>query len=205
MRVVWNHNRTRFGETNTQTSRAININTRIATLACCWNLKRAKKELVIASIVLSGMIASVYAVGLFTHNFPGIQAVSVLTTACGTGSSKLIPSNPGPIPTGSTGTILFNCPPPTGSNVNGPALTAAAAATTTPSVSATLPTGVTLALVSYVQGATTCTAGTGTPIASGTPITFGGAGPATGDYNYCMSYTAFPSGGIPAFSITWSQ
>ena len=166
-------------------------------------LLTGKKQLVIVAFVISGLVTSVFAVGLFTHNFPGINSQSVLTTACGTGTSKLVASNPGPIPIGSSGTILFNCPPPIGSTTNAPSLTAAAPGTVTPSISAPLPTGMTLALTGDIPGSTTCSGGS--PITSGTPMIFGGTGLATGSYDYCLSYSAFPSSGIPGFSITWNQ
>src|SRR2546428_428689 len=144
-----------------------------------------KRQLVIVAFVISGLVTSVFEVGLFTHTFPGIISQPVLPTACGTGTSKLVASNPGPIPIGSSGTILFNCPPPIGSTTNAPSLTAAAPGTVTPSISAPLPTGMTLALTGDIPGSTTCSGGS--PVTAGTPMIFGGTGLGTGSYASCLS------------------
>lgn len=142
----------------------------------------------IGAVIVALLAISAVAVAaiLFTQTLPKTPGghSPVLTTTC----STLMQNGPTPPWTGASGTVLYTCGAAS-------ALTAIAGSAT-PTFS--LPSGaVTLSYVVH-SSSTTCTAGTS--LVSGSPTAF-----SAGSYDYCLTYSSYPSVGIAGFTIQWSQ
>ncbi len=137
----------------------------------------------------------------FTQNAPPTPAGSVLTTNCAGPALPLTQNGPTSIRIGSAGTVLYTCGAP-------PSATTAAfsAGTGTATPTFTLPAAGTVGLSIMAHSATATTCVAGTALTSAAAVNFGGPAPAppVGDYDYCLSYTAYPSAGIAAFTVSWA-
>ena len=134
-------------------------------------------------------VTSVYGVTLFQHNFPAtpVGTQRTIYSTC----TNLVLATSGMV-TSLPASMLFNCGP------TAPAITANSDGSSTPTF--TLPNSATsLSLVSHVNNVSVCTGGT--TLTSGTAHTF-----ALGDsLDYCLTSNSYPNGGIPGFTVTWSQ
>jgi hypothetical protein len=144
----------------------------------------------IALILVVVMITGVYGLTLLQHTFPATPSGSlpVISSAC---TTLTLETTTGLI-TGFPESMLFNCGPTTA------AITSGSTGPSTPSFS--LPAQATsLSLVTHVNNVNICTGGS--VLTSGTPHTF----TASGSLDYCLTSNNYPNGGIPTFTVTWSQ
>lgn len=150
---------------------------------------KIRRRYAIALVLAALTVTGVYGVTLFQHTFPATPVGSqrTISSTC----TNLVLATSGMI-TGLPESMLFNCGPTTA------AITADSAGSATPTF--TLPNSATsLSLVSHVNSVSVCTSGTA--LTSGTPHTF-----ALGDsLDYCLTSNSYPNGGIPTFTVTWSQ
>jgi len=148
-----------------------------------------RKRYAIALILTVVAITGVYGVTLFTHTFPATPSgtLPVISSTCTT----LTLETRGMI-TGVLETMLFNCGSTTA------AITSSSAGTSTPTF--TLPPQATsLSLVTHVDSVNFCTGGSA--LTSGVAHTF-----ASGQsLDYCLTSNSYPNGGIPSFTVAWSQ
>jgi len=147
--------------------------------------RRYAIALVLAVVAISG----VYGVTLFQHTFPATPSGSlpVISSTC----TSLTLETTGMI-TGVLATMLFNCGPTVA------AITSSSSGSSTPTF--TLPPQATsLSLVAHVNSVSICTGGTA--LTSGTTRTFTSGQ----SLDYCLTSSSYPTGGIPTFTVTWSQ
>ncbi len=123
---------------------------------------------------------------LFTHNLPATPSASAPAISTQCSAFQAFEST---TIQGTAGTVLYSC----SSSV--PSFTTSGSAAI-PSFSA--PVGLALSVVSYVAGSQSCTGGT--LLTPGSSISL-----ASGGYDYCGSFSSYPSGGFPGFSVSWSQ
>ncbi len=137
------------------------------------------------------MIATVVAaVALFSQPAPPIVGTG-MTPNCQS-PTQLVPSKTIVI-IGTSGIVTFSCPSSTAAFHVVPS-------TQTPTF--TLGTGyTTLFVFPHLNAiAATCASTIGSiSLTSGSPVAFG-----TNDFDYCGDYTSAPSGGLGAWTITWS-
>ena len=150
---------------------------------------KLRKRYAIALVLTAVAITGVYGVTLFQHTFPATPTgtLPVISSTCTTLSLETT----GMI-TGVPETMLFSCGPTTA------AITSSSGGASTPTF--TLPTQAnSLSLVTHVNNVNLCTGGSA--LTSGTAHTF-----SSGEsLDYCLSTNSYPNGGIPTFTVTWSQ
>ena len=148
-----------------------------------------KRRYAIALVLTVVAIAGVSGVTLFQHTFPATPTgtLPVISSTCTT----LTLETTGMI-TGVPESMLFNCGP------TAAALASSSAGSSTPTF--TLPSQATsLSLVAHVNNVNICTGGTA--LTSGVAHTF-----TSGEsLDYCLTSNSYPNGGIPMFTVTWSQ
>src|SRR5574340_353318 len=134
----------------------------------------------------------VAAAALFTQTFPATPPGTsvVVTTTC----SALTQNGPTSLVVGTSGTVLYTCGAPPSTTTN--ALTAIAGSAT-PTFALPAAGTVSLSYVTHSSTATTCTAGT--VLTSAVSTTF-----VAGAYDYCLSYSSYPSAGIATFTVSWT-
>lgn len=158
-----------------------------------------KRALVGIIMILLGLTVTVYGLDLFTQTFPVIPATShVLSPNCTT----LVPdANQATIAPGSSGAVSFGC---SGS----PAFTVVNDGAAIPTFAPNpLPAPYTnVEIVNSPTAPTSgCSASAGPVLTSGTSFSFTGPNGKGNSYNYCVPYTNAGSGGLPIFTINWSQ
>lgn len=149
-----------------------------------------------AVAILIAAATIVAAATLFTHTFPATPAgaTPVLTSTC-VGGTLVMQTAVLPL-TGTAGALRFDCGPLGTSGVT--ALTVAVSGSVTPSFA--LPAGATgVSLVTHVTTNAQCSGGTALTSGALTPLT------APASLDYCLSFASYPSGGIPTWSMTWSE
>ena len=150
---------------------------------------KLRRRYAIALVLAALTVTTVYGVTLFQHTFPATPAGTqpVISSTCTTLTLEtfgMITSLPE--------SMLFNC----GSTAA--AITATSAGSSTPSF--TLPTQAnSLSLVVHVNGVNICTSGS--TLTSGVAHTFNSGE----SLDYCLTTNSYPNGGIPTFTVTWSQ
>ena len=148
-----------------------------------------RRRYAIALVLAVVAITGVYGATLFQQTFPATPSgtLPVISSTCTT----LMLETAGMI-TGAPASMLFNCSPTTA------AITSSSAGSSTPTF--TLPPQAnSLTLVNHVNSVNICTGGSA--LTSGTAHTF-----TTGEsLDYCLTSTSYPNGGIPTFTVTWSQ
>lgn len=147
--------------------------------------KPALTFLIAAVIILSLSVAAVGLTIFFTHTLPATPAAQTVSTQCLT-----VQQNPSTTLLGSSGTVFYNCASPSGP------IFSATGGSATPSFAS--PLGLVLSVVSFVSGASSCSGGTA--LASGVSISL----PA-GGYDYCGTFSSYPSSGFASFTVSWSQ
>jgi hypothetical protein len=147
-----------------------------------WTRTAKIVAVVVAFLAIS---SAAVAVVLFAQTLPKTPPSQppVLTTTC----SILTQNGPTSSITGTPGTVLYTC-------ATDAAFTAIAGSATPTFV---LPVAGSLSYVAHSAGPT-CTGGTA--LASGSSMVF-----LAGSYDYCLSYSNYPSAGIAAFTVQWSQ
>lgn len=156
---------------------------------------RTAKLFAIGLALIFVSTAALAAVVLFAHTFPttGNGTQGVLTTTC----STLLFNPPSSSIIGTAGTVLYECALP---STSATALTVSTPGSADPGF--TLPTNagtVSLSLVTHSGTAVSCSGGT--VLSSGTSVSF----TLGQSWDYCLSYTSYPSAGISSFQVTWSQ
>jgi hypothetical protein len=147
-----------------------------------------------ASVILALGIGVAMAALIFSQTFPatGTGANTVLTTNC---SSTPLTATVSDNETNASGAVLYTCGAP-GSD---PAFTATSSQPATPWFA--LPALNGTPVFGYVtDNATPSCSGPIAALTSGTPLAF-----TPGTYDYCLTYSQYPSAGIPTFGIQWTQ
>ena len=150
---------------------------------------KLRRRYAVALILTVVTITGVYGVALFQHTFPATPSGSlpVISSTCTT----LALETTGMI-TGVPATMLFNCGPTTA------AITSTSGGLSTPTF--TLPAQAnSLSLVTHLNNVNICTGGS--LLTSGAARTLASGA----SLDYCLTSNSYPSGGISAFTVTWSQ
>ena len=167
-------------------SRSLLDSLKIHKLSFSFKLRRRYAIAIILAIVT---VTGVYGVTLFQHTFPATPSgtLPIIASTCTTQTLETT----GMI-TGVPASMLFNCGPMAA------AITSSSAGASTPTF--TLPAqAASLSLVTHVNNLNICTGGS--PLTSGTAHTF----TSSQSLDYCLTSNRYPTGGIPTFTVTWSQ
>ena len=167
----------------------------------------SRKVMIVTVIILGTTSAAIATPFPFIQRSSSLVLTSTptLSSVCSngsTGSGDLVLET---TPTPNSGALLFDCGTDLSSSLPLPAFSVSSSSVAIPTFATQGPSGSTISLaIDPIPGSQTrgdC-AGTTTTITNGTPVSL----TSSDTYDYCLSYSGFPSygGSIPSFTTTWS-